>query len=171
MSRLESSNKIWNWKNISNMVDLLFFLSFLVFAFFFVDFVYLVFILVAFDAVIVTFAFSFCFVLISDCTWFKSIPFISFLSLHIQSECGKMRTRITLNTDTFYAVNVSYSQNLLYMLVTSKPCSEAVARRCSLKKVLLKDFSRITEKRLCQSLFFNKVAGFRSQFWLNISII
>ena len=26
------------------------------------------------------------------------------LSLHIQSECGKMRTRITLNMDTFYAV-------------------------------------------------------------------
>ena len=27
-----------------------------------------------------------------------------FLSLRIQSECGKIRTRITLNTDTFYAV-------------------------------------------------------------------
>ena len=26
------------------------------------------------------------------------------LSLRIQSECGKMRTRITPNTDTFYAV-------------------------------------------------------------------
>ena len=26
------------------------------------------------------------------------------VSLHIQSECGKMRTRITLNTDTFHAV-------------------------------------------------------------------
>ena len=26
------------------------------------------------------------------------------LSLHIPSECGKMRTRITLNMDTFYAV-------------------------------------------------------------------
>ena len=27
-----------------------------------------------------------------------------FVSLHIQSECEKMRTRITPNTDTFYAV-------------------------------------------------------------------
>ena len=27
-----------------------------------------------------------------------------FVSLHIQSECGKIRTRITPNTDTFYAV-------------------------------------------------------------------
>ena len=28
------------------------------------------------------------------------------VSLHIQSKCGKIRTRITPNTDTFYAVNV-----------------------------------------------------------------
>ena len=29
-----------------------------------------------------------------------------FVSLHIQSECGKMRTRKTANTDTFHAVAV-----------------------------------------------------------------
>ena len=28
------------------------------------------------------------------------------VSLRIQPECGKMRTRIISNTDTFYAVNV-----------------------------------------------------------------
>ena len=28
-----------------------------------------------------------------------------FVSLRIQSECGKILTRITLNTDTFYAVS------------------------------------------------------------------
>ena len=28
------------------------------------------------------------------------------VSLRIQSECGKMWTRITLNTDTFHAVNI-----------------------------------------------------------------
>ena len=28
------------------------------------------------------------------------------LSLHIQSECGKIRTRITPNTDTFHAVRI-----------------------------------------------------------------
>ena len=36
------------------------------------------------------------------------------LSLCIQSECGKMRTRKTPNTDTFYAVdnlNVFFSEN------------------------------------------------------------
>ena len=29
-----------------------------------------------------------------------------FVSLHIQSECGKMRTRITPSTDTFHAVHI-----------------------------------------------------------------
>ena len=38
--------------------------------------------------------------------------------------------------------------------------SEAVARRYSVKKVL-RNFAKITGKHLCQSLFFNKVAGLR----------
>ena len=39
---------------------------------------------------------------------------------------------------------------------------EAVVRRCSIKKVLLKISKNSQEKHLCQSLFFNKVAGFWS---------
>ena len=35
--------------------------------------------------------------------------------------------------------------------------SEAVVRRCSVKKVFLKIFAKFTGKHLCQSLFFNKV--------------
>ena len=43
---------------------------------------------------------------------YSSLYFLAFglnterysVSLHIQSECGKIRTRITLNTDTFYAL-------------------------------------------------------------------
>ena len=35
-------------------------------------------------------------------------------------------------------------------------------RRCSVKKVVLRNFAKITEKHLCQSLFFNKVEGLRS---------
>ena len=34
-------------------------------------------------------------------------------------------------------------------------------RRCSVKKVLLKNFTKFTGKHLYQSLFFNKVAGLR----------
>ena len=38
--------------------------------------------------------------------------------------------------------------------------SEAVARRCSVKKVFLKN-SQNSQENMCQSLFFNKVAGLR----------
>ena len=39
--------------------------------------------------------------------------------------------------------------------------AEATTRRCSLKKRLLKNFTKFTEKHLCQNLFLNKVAGLR----------
>ena len=39
---------------------------------------------------------------------------------------------------------------------------EAVARRCSVKKVFLKISREFTAKHLCQSLFFNKVAALKS---------
>ena len=38
---------------------------------------------------------------------------------------------------------------------------EAVAQRCSCKKGFLRYFAKFTEKHLCQSLLFNKVAGLR----------
>ena len=42
---------------------------------------------------------------------------INSVSLCMQSECGKMRTRITPNTDTFYAVFVEpYYEELLVKL-------------------------------------------------------
>ena len=37
--------------------------------------------------------------------------------------------------------------------------TEAVIRRCSVKKGVLRNFEKFTGKHLCQNLFFNKVAG------------
>ena len=48
------------------------------------------------------------------------------VSLHIQSECRKIRTRITTNTDTFHAV--SMKGNIL-------KSTEAAHQRCSKEKV------------------------------------
>ena len=42
--------------------------------------------------------------------------------------------------------------------------SEAVPQRCSVNAIL-KKFAKFAEKRLCQSLLFNKVAGLR-QLWI-----
>ena len=41
------------------------------------------------------------------------------VSLHIQSECGKMQTRITPNTDTFHAVIVicNLGRSLIVFLI------------------------------------------------------
>ena len=43
--------------------------------------------------------------------------------------------------------------------VTNSFRSEAATQRFSLKKVVLKKFAKFTGKRLCQGLFFSKVAG------------
>ena len=45
-------------------------------------------------------------------------------------------------------------------------CSEAVVRRCSIKKGFLKNFVKFTGKHLCQSLFLN--AGLRSVTLLRV---
>ena len=39
--------------------------------------------------------------------------------------------------------------------------SETVVQTCSVKKGILRNFAKLSGKRLCQSLYFNKVAGLR----------
>ena len=43
------------------------------------------------------------------------------------------------------------------------PCSRSSRRRCSVRKGVLRNFAKFTGKHLCQSLFFNEVAGFRAE--------
>ena len=43
-------------------------------------------------------------------------------------------------------------------------------RRCSVKIGVLGNFAKVTGKHLCQSLFFNKVAGLRSANLLKMSL-
>ena len=38
-------------------------------------------------------------------------------------------------------------------------------RRCSVTKGVLRNFAKLTGKHLCQSLFFDKVAGLSLQFY------
>ena len=40
------------------------------------------------------------------------------------------------------------------------PLYRSSQRRCSIKKCVLRNFAKFTGKHQCQSLFFNKVAGF-----------
>ena len=41
--------------------------------------------------------------------------------------------------------------------------SRSSHQRCSMKKGVLRNFAKFTEKHLCQSLLFNKVAGLTQQ--------
>ena len=48
---------------------------------------------------------------------------------------------------------------------------EGVVQRCSVKKGVLKNFTKLTAKHLSQSLFFHKAAGFRLATLLKKSLI
>ena len=69
-------------------------------------------------------------------------------------------------------VNLNISQKVFpYILHPSYFCDvwapEAVVRMCSVKKVFLEIFAKFTKIYLCQSLFFNEVAGLTEHLlWL-----
>ena len=50
--------------------------------------------------------------------------------------------------------------------VTIFEVTEAVFQRCSVKKGVLRNFAKFTGKHLCQSLFFNTLAG-QGRIYLN----
>ena len=50
----------------------------------------------------------------------------------------------------------------MQMSVKIQMIIEAVVQRCSVKKGVLKGFAKFTGKHLCQSPFFNKVAGLQA---------
>ena len=68
---------------------------------------------------------------------------------NIQSKCGKIRTRKTTNTDTFYAVN------LFHFIVQ---VLEAVTPRYSVKKIFFKILQKSQENTFVGvSFFFRKI--------------
>ena len=48
---------------------------------------------------------------------------------------------------------------------TTNSATEAVARRCTVKKSVLRNFAKFTGKHLFQGLFFNKVVGLSPQLY------
>ena len=53
-------------------------------------------------------------------------------------------------TEVFLIARIPHSTILI---------TEAVIQKCSVKKAVLKNFAKFTEKHVCQNLFFNKVAS------------
>ena len=49
--------------------------------------------------------------------------------------------------------------------LTLNTCTEAVARRCSIKSFFVEKLAKFTGKHLCQSFFFDEVAGLSLQLY------
>ena len=56
-------------------------------------------------------------------------------------------------------VGICYYAFLMYFTYSATSMYRSSHRRCSGRKGVLKNFAKYTGKHLCQSLFFNKVAG------------
>ena len=56
----------------------------------------------------------------------------------------------------------------IYNFLSIDRCFRSSHQRCSLRKSVLRNFTKFTQKHLCQSLFFNNVAGPRPRvlLWL-----
>ena len=55
-------------------------------------------------------------------------------------------------------------KTVIFFIFTEQKQFRSSHRRCSVKKAVLKNFAKLTGKHLCQSLFFNKVAGVAYNF-------
>ena len=57
--------------------------------------------------------------------------------------------------------NVETTAKVVATIVKILPIYRSIHKRCFIKKGVLKNFAKFTGKHLCQSLFFNKVAGLK----------
>ena len=71
--------------------------------------------------------------------------------------------KLLLTSDSW--VNGVKMAPLIYIRNIVNEITEAVVQRCSLKVSVLKNLAKFIGKHLCQSLFFNKVAGLGRQLY------
>ena len=70
----------------------------------------------------------------------------------------KNNENITCNT---LKVNIFIYPKCIYRIFASLKDLKNSHRRCSVRKGVFRNFTKFTEKHLCQSLFFNKVADLK----------
>ena len=80
----------------------------------------------------------------------------------LMSNFGKSCSWRPQTCHNYYFVLVQTLPSVLYMVLifSSTPGNQRSShQKCSARKGVLRNFTKFTEKRLCQSLFFDKVAG------------
>ena len=88
-------------------------------------------------------------------------------------DCQIYKTRRKIGTSFRYVffTNNNFFRYMKKTDISSKPHKSNRSRhqRCSRKQSVLRNFTKLTEKRLCQNFFLNKVAGLRTPldnyFW------
>ena len=63
------------------------------------------------------------------------------------------------NSYNFWFFHFHFFWSLIFDFAFFCKLAETVARRCSVRKGVLRNFVKFTAKHLCQSLFFNKFTG------------
>ena len=86
----------------------------------------------------------------------------NFIKKRLQHRCFPVRFEKFLRTPFF-------TENLWWLLLITnwslRISKDSTHRRCSVKKGDLRNFAKFAGKHLCQSLFFNKVAGLSLQLY------
>ena len=62
---------------------------------------------------------------------------------------------VLFNIRTSWLLNVAFNTNVIHFSM----CYRSSHQRCSINKGVLRNFTKFAGKHLCQSFFFNKVAG------------
>ena len=77
----------------------------------------------------------------------------------------------TCENEVFHSTILHHRKKLNYSRLSCRDVLHTNARssqwRCSVQKGVLKNFAKFAGKHLCQSAFFNKVAGLRQLFLQN----
>ena len=96
---------------------------------------------------------------IVDCSWLTDFG------------AGPLEIRVVFFLDMWNVFDKVWHEELIYKLSEMGISGQALAlirsshRRCSVRKGVLRNYSKFTGKHLYQSLFFNKVAGFSLQLY------
>ena len=91
-------------------------------------------------------------ILIFDQKLSQIIKFRNFISI---SNCNKV----------VWSTNKKKKKTRQVVLIKNVKVVLLSHRRCSVEKAVLNNFMKYSEKHLCQSLYFNKVEGWRLTLW------
>ena len=83
----------------------------------------------------------------------------------------RLRTKVLLIKKRVFRIEwMSICFDAFHILLKiNQHLTEIVVQRCSVKKGVLKNFAKFTGKHLCESLFFNQVAGLRFFGFLKVN--